>query len=681
MGRENMVARGLFCFLSTAVFLTTSTLASAQETPAAPPEEAKVLRLFYDAGALVTTATRTPEEARLAPSTVEVFTSEDIENMGATKLSDLLRTLESVYISTQTNSRESIWIRGIRNRYNDKVLLLVDGIPRRDPVYEHASVDEYLPLTNVERVEVIRGPGSALYGTNAFAGVINVITKIPKGDAWGKVEVGGGDYRTAQGAVDGAFTWGSAKFYGFVNGFRTDGDGPDYQRHHLEQYLRQNPKSQASGGITATAGDFTLRLERLHYFHIFTTDWDVPAWRWKDEGYWYDDTFASAVFSRNLSAAIRVEATAYYQDYQQTNFWRQWLWGQQGPRSTPADVSDEIDVTKSGSRSGGQLQFTFQTAPGNQLVAGASYEREAVSRVEDIWTTVASGNQTRPFFIDPVAVATWALFVEDTWKPATWVSVTAGARSDHNGLFGWKTSPRFGVTFHPGDRLVVKFLYGEAFRAPSFREFFTVDLTNSFPAGNRSLKPENIRTAEASVQYTFSSYLAGHLVVYHESTSNSIFSSDNRPYANQAGTVLNGVEAGVKMAWPNRITAYVNGSHCRTDLYNVPRTQFNGAINVPFWRGWNWSLLAHYVSSRPRDPEDKYSYDPGHPPYRRPDVSSYVLVDSTLRILELKRGLEIRLSVNNLLDRKYYDPIYEPTKYFDLQAPGRTFLVKAVYRF
>jgi iron complex outermembrane receptor protein len=254
-------------------------------------------------------------------------------------------------------------------------------------------------------------------------------------------------------------------------------------------------------------------------------------------------------------------------------------------------------------------------------------------------------------------------------------------RGDHNGIFGWQTSPRLGATFHPGGKLVAKLLYGEAFRAPSFREFFTVDETGQFPEGNRALRPESIRTFEASLDYTFSSYAAFHLLAYRESTSDAIYSEDNRPYANHPGDTIYGTEAGLKLAWPNRLTVYLNGSYIWTDLYNIPHKQLNGGFNAPLGKHWNWNLQASWVSERPRDPDDRFYYDPGVTPYKRPDPSGYLLVNSTLRLLEVVPGLEFRLSVYNLLDRDFYDPTYEPTKYYDLQAPGRTFLLRAVYRF
>ena len=646
-------------------------------------EESSVLRLFFQQKELVTAASRMPEEARTAPATVEVFTAEDIQNMGARTLSDLLRTLESVYVQTNPDSRESVWFRGIRTRYNDKVLLLVDGTPWRDIVYENAFINEYFPLTNVERVEVIRGPGSALYGTNAFAGVINVVTKRPPDKGYGDLMAGGGDYNTKEAYIQGGFKTGSVGLYGWGSYFDTNGDGVDFDRHQKKQELAWNPKENISGGVTLTAGDFTASAEKVYFYHTMFDDWDVPTWRWNNqgEGYWYNDVFLNASYQHRLSDSFTLRALAYYQKYDLHDFWRNWIYGHQGPNSTRADVQDTIDVAKKGHRAGADFQATVTTSGSNEIVCGLTYEREVNSQTTDHWYDVLTGATTVPFYINPVTLTTWAVYAQDTWKPATWATLTVGLRGDHNSVFGWKTSPRLGAAFHPGTKLVIKLLYGEAFRAPSCRELYTVDLTSSFVPGNPKLKPESIRTAEGSITYTFSQYAQAHLVLYYESTRNLIFAEQNEPYENHPGTIIRGLETGVRLAWPNRISAYANYSYTQTDQYGVPHNLAHVGVNMPWGQHLNWNADAICVSSRPRDPKDDYWYDPVLSPYHRPDVPGYVVFNTTFRFLKVWRGLEIDASIYNLSNRAYYDPTYEPTYYNDVKAPDRTFLVRAVYRF
>ena len=125
----------------------------------------------------VVTPGRKPQDIDTTPANITVITQKQIRNSGAQTLADLLERLAGVYIPTQEHGEESIYIRGIGERYNDKTLLMIDGYPMRDLYYSTYPLNATIPLANIKRIEVVRGPTSSLYGTNAFAGVINIITK------------------------------------------------------------------------------------------------------------------------------------------------------------------------------------------------------------------------------------------------------------------------------------------------------------------------------------------------------------------------------------------------------------------------------------------------------------------------------------------------------------------------
>ncbi len=141
--------------------------------PFSEPDEALSFRQERQ---VVTVAARYAQTIEEAPSIVRVITADDILQQGFRTLSDVLRTIPGVYVASSKESRQLGWFRGSISSDNNKILLLVNGIPWYDGVYTHAWLDEYIPLFHVEQIEIIKGPGSAIYGTNAFAGVINVVT-------------------------------------------------------------------------------------------------------------------------------------------------------------------------------------------------------------------------------------------------------------------------------------------------------------------------------------------------------------------------------------------------------------------------------------------------------------------------------------------------------------------------
>jgi iron complex outermembrane receptor protein len=161
--------------------------------------EQEELLLFFEEEALVTLATLHPHKVREAPAIISVITAEQIKNMGARNLADVLITIPGIGILTSTAwSRAEIEVRGVETRQSDKVLVLVDGHRLNDPFFGGATtITDDFPLENVKQIEIIRGPGSALYGANAFVAVINIITKKAEEIDGIQLNLGYGSFETS----------------------------------------------------------------------------------------------------------------------------------------------------------------------------------------------------------------------------------------------------------------------------------------------------------------------------------------------------------------------------------------------------------------------------------------------------------------------------------------------------
>ena len=153
--------------------LASQALAAEPVDPFTEPDEAE---LFRAEERVVTVATRYAQTVAQAPNIVTVLTDREIRTRGYRTLSDLQRSMPGVYVTVAQESRSLAWFRGVTSPDNNKFLLVIDGVPLYDGVYTHAWIDSYVPLVDVKQVEVIKGPGSAVYGTNAFAGVVDVVT-------------------------------------------------------------------------------------------------------------------------------------------------------------------------------------------------------------------------------------------------------------------------------------------------------------------------------------------------------------------------------------------------------------------------------------------------------------------------------------------------------------------------
>ena len=135
---------------------------------------------------------------RRSPGVVRVFTRQDIERYGFVTLRDVLATVPGAQIQEYRIGHQAVWMRGIKERYNNKILWLIDGVPIRDSYYGHTNIDEVLPLHMVERIEILNGPGGVLYGSNAFSGVVSITTKR-EGRS---MRFNSGSFQTVGGAVE-----------------------------------------------------------------------------------------------------------------------------------------------------------------------------------------------------------------------------------------------------------------------------------------------------------------------------------------------------------------------------------------------------------------------------------------------------------------------------------------------
>ncbi|MDH4028843.1 MAG: TonB-dependent receptor plug domain-containing protein, partial [Nitrospirota bacterium] len=186
------------CGIFTAIILLLLCTASSAFEPAElQTKTAEELLMFFEEEELII-ATRTAVPVRKAPAIATVITDKEIRNMGARNLLDILRKVPGVGVGIHDLSAyHAIEIRGVRTTWSEKVLFMIDG-HRLNTELEGSSIVTFLYMSAdaIKRVEVIRGPGSALYGANAFVGVINVVTKKPEDINGLQVTAGGGSFDT-----------------------------------------------------------------------------------------------------------------------------------------------------------------------------------------------------------------------------------------------------------------------------------------------------------------------------------------------------------------------------------------------------------------------------------------------------------------------------------------------------
>jgi outer membrane receptor for ferrienterochelin and colicins len=415
-------------------------------------------------------------------SAVTIVSAERLRRFGYRTLAEALEGVVGLYI-VDDRMVERLGIRGVQllGDANTRILVLVDGSPVNEPWGQYVDTSYALPvhLDDVARIEIIRGPVSSIYGTNAFLGIVNIVTLEAGSDRAARA------YGRAGVASFGALS-GNA---GFNQG------GLDRQVRASVAYVNRGGEDVADG-LSSLSGSLTVQYDRL-FFHVrgYDRTRELP-------GAPYDSAIGStantnrdrqllgeAGYTQSLGPRVTLAARVYADRYQLTS-----------DLLRPVDDDDPVDrpfrTRGNATWYGGEVRALSEVVPGGLLSVTTGVAAE--------WSRTASEST-----IDGVAQPdvdrdfdSQGLYVEASSAPWPWLALTAGVRYDRNALFENRTSPRGALFLRQGERYGLKLLYAQGFRNPSIFEAFYADGARYVPSlsedGTRSLLfPESITSYEA----------------------------------------------------------------------------------------------------------------------------------------------------------------------------------------
>ena len=408
-------------------------------------------------GLTVFSASKFEQKISDAPSAVTVITAADIRTFGYRTIADALRSIRGLYVFND-RSYDYLGARGFQRPgdYNSRILLLVDGQRVNDGIYDQAQIgrDFLLDPELIERIEYVPGPGSAIYGGNAFFGVINVITR--NGVGLGAVVASEtASHRTARGQVmvgkrldNGADLLLAASKYGsrgpnllfpeFAEPEVSDGiaHGLDFERS--ERYFAKLRHE----GLTLSLGYANRHkgIPTASYGQVF----DDPRSRTADESVW-----VAASLDRNLSDTLALSANLS---------WRRYRYDGTYIVDYPP-VIENFDVARDRWWSG-ELKLVSSAFARHKLVAGGEIRR-------DIGALQSNFDSEGEYVRDVRSSRRVGLYLQDEFTLNEQWIVNAGIRRDDNYLDSAQTSPRLALIYKPLPTTTVKLLYGSAFRSPN----------------------------------------------------------------------------------------------------------------------------------------------------------------------------------------------------------------------
>jgi outer membrane receptor for ferrienterochelin and colicins len=633
-------------------------LAGGGDRPSAP-DDLSLQQLL--AAEVVSTASKFPQEAREAPAAITVVTAEEIRRFGHRTLADVLRSVRGLY-TTYDRNYSYIGVRGFARPgdYNTRVLLLIDGQRVNDAVYDMAPIgtDFLLDVSLIDKVEVIRGPGSSLYGTSAFFAVINVVTRGGGQHRGVRADVVGGSLGTAGATVSyGRQFGGSRELLLSASSRRSDGASvltfPTFATIGSgaveARGLDRDSSSAAFGSIAvgrvAVRGAFITRDKQVPTASFETVFGDGRLETNDHRGY------VHATYDGGLGRGWLGTARAGYDHY-----------GYEGVYPLDYGIPQAVlqwDAAESQVLSG-ELTARRRVGRSHLLSVGAEVRRQMQNRM---WTLDEMGSQ---FDVSrPATVA--GVYAQDEMRLNAWALVNAGLRVDRHPSFGAHVAPRAGLVLLPRPQTAVKALYGRAFRAPNPYEMYY------YPAQDGvALLPETIRSSELVWEESLSQRLRSSLSVFTYDVSDIVqlgtveTAAFEQPYAftNAGGVRARGIEAEVEMSLFARVSARASHAFVRTRhretgaiVTNSPQHLTKAALQLPL-KLLTLGLEGHYVGSRMTTSGERL---PGF------FLQNVVLTAPAHSHVEVSAGLY------NAFDVSYADPGAEEHRQPSIPQDGRTF--------
>lgn len=637
--------------------LLVSECQAAGDRETADPEIASGEAPVIDWAALIETESAAAEDSRMnidfVPGMMTVLRGDDLEAGGVRTVHEALALIPGLHLSMNSYGIKKVIVRGLGYTFGTASLkLLLNGISMNDALSGNNSALFDIAIEQVERIEVIRGPGSVAFGENACAGVINVITRKNETKVFGRI----GKYDTAQGGMVYAYTDPGKDLHVSINmaGWDTSGADVECAADRLKGTVNDDvsnapgPTNEAHDNMTAVvevdyrnvsvSGQYTA-ISMGDYFGFGMTLSDPDNEKVQD----YSNMMIEARYSLDINASLETHYKLGWMQYDQ-----EW----EGEIFPAGYIQPSGEVLGEGMTEHLKYREAHFYCGADTVWKGwqdhtwlVGFSLEHISLV-DAWSSL-NGDYFN-LFPDVDSRQHISLFTEDEYELTDRITITAGLRYDIYDDVGNNLTPRVAAVYRLRDRHILKVQYAQAFRPPTFNELY--GLGEQF-AGSEDIDPETIDTYEFG--YIYKGVVTdGSITLFYSKLKNLIaydYSEEleSFQYGNIADAVMHGVE--VELEW--QVTQWLNldgnVSYVTTDVSDtgneIPGTaNWLGNLGATFTIADDLLLNAQYryVGDRHRAENDY-----------RDSLDPYTTVDITASIYNVfRQGLTLRTGITNLFD-------------------------------
>ncbi|MFZ5994669.1 MAG: TonB-dependent receptor plug domain-containing protein [Thermodesulfobacteriota bacterium] len=599
------------------VIVSFACLFTVLSTPVAAQEETGAIRMEE----VVVTASRLEEPLRYSPDSVTVITEEEIQKKDKKAVIDILRDVPGVFIRQNSSfgGSSSIYLRGTNNAHT---LIMIDGVKVGDPMAGDGKMSiSHLSTDNIERIEIIRGAQSVLYGSDAIGGVINIITKKGKGKPEFYLSAEGGSFETFRETLGVSGANDKVSYSASISRLDTKGiSKADEDLGNTEQDYYHD--TNISGQLDARLSD-TVKAGFSARHCQSKMD--------------YDDTGVDA--DKAQDSDITSLSTNLDQDI--FTWWQHSI--KLGTMETKREYTENgsFDSTYKGTTKLASWQHNFFIQDKDTITAGFDYQEES----GDVQSTGGDITEKK--------VDTNSLFIQNKWTPFHGLSFTLGMRHDDHQTFGGEDTYKGALAYlYEKTGTKIRGSYGTGFRAPSLYQLYS-------SYGDTNLKPEESKGYDVGIDQELFGRKVLLSVTYFQTEIDQLIDWNwmTWKYYNVGKVKTKGWETSASfkpLAWLSLDAHYTytmakdetpGGTNQGKYLIYRPRHTAGASLNVKPLEKLNVNLNTQYVGKRYRNTGNTA------------EMRSYTLVNLAASY-GINRWLEVFGRVDNLTD-KNYQSIYQ----------------------
>lgn len=659
--------------------------------PQVDEDEEEFTRLVQFIDKYTEIATKTKLNVDFVPGMVTVLRGEDLKVRGINNVWEAMGLVPGMDISVNNMGLRDVLVRGIGNTISSGNLKIqLNGISMNSALWGKAYPALDIPVEQIDRIEIIRGPGSAVHGEFASTGVINIIT-LNKGR---QVSAGIGKYDSYHGSALYSFS-DSAREIDFslnVAAFNTDGadvtSGPD-QLYGLGMGDISNAPGPVNEVRDVSNAIMEFAFGKLHvtgyylnegqgdyygYLGSLPPPHSSTAFRFKNYGGQIKQElnitgnllfeYNLGLFQHKFSSALTFQQppgfAGIYTD---------------GMAAAPFYQEDRMDAGFDFTYTGWEMHTVkFGAAYANTEIESAWHDTNYTPSTGAPLSYIARFTGSENWIEEGMDRELINMTLQDEYKVSDAVSVTGGLRFDHYDDVGSELSPRLAAVWRITQNHIIKSQYAKAFCPPTFNQLYSKN--NPYLVGNPAIEPETIDTFELS--YLYRDELTMGRLTYFYSDLDNLISSGGGTYSNTGATRISGAEIELehKLIDKFKLDSNISYSHSRNSITggSIPEVaEWLGDLGIIFEpnRDMAFNLQYSYVGKRNRAVTDT-----------RAKLKGYHTIDATVSFYNcLTPGLTLRAGIKNILNEDVYYAAPEYLYINDYPRPGREWWTKISYEF